>query len=97
MIKKEIIINEDIEKIAASEDSQSAVLEAAYRKRLELKMSFEKEGSDINRLSSCKFLMKLDQKIAAKKFLNDKNITERKDGHGTESWPLARRAEVRAD
>jgi type III restriction enzyme len=51
MIKKEIIINEDIEKIAASEeDSQSAVLEAAYRKRIELKKAFEKEGSSINPL-----------------------------------------------
>src|SRR3989338_3639601 len=51
MIKKEIIINEDIERIAASEeDSQSAVLEAAYRKRLELKKAFEKEGSSINPL-----------------------------------------------
>ena len=45
MIKKELIINEDIEKIAKSEeDSQTAVLEAAYRKRLELKKAFEKEG-----------------------------------------------------
>lgn len=48
MIKKELIINEDIEKIAASEeDSQATVLEAAYKKRLELKKAFEKEGSNI--------------------------------------------------
>src|SRR3989339_1439387 len=86
MIKKEIIINEDIEKIAASEDdSQSAVLEAAYRKRLELKKAFEKEGADINPL----VLVQIptaeagDQKIeAVKKFLNCKGINERKDGHG---------------
>src|SRR3989344_512735 len=86
MIKKEIVINEDIEKIAASEeDSQSAVLEAAYRKRLELKKTFEKEGSDINPL----VLVQIptaeagDQKIdAVKKFLAGKNIVERKDGHG---------------
>ena len=86
MIKKEIIINEDIEKIAASEeDSQSAVLEAAFRKRLELKKAFEKEGSDINPL----VLIQIptaeagDQKIdAVKKFLNGKGIVERKDGHG---------------
>jgi len=86
MIKKEIIINEDIEKIAASEeDSQSAVLEAAYRKRLELKKAFEKEGADINPL----VLVQIptaeagDQKIeAVKKFLNGKGINERKDGHG---------------
>jgi type III restriction enzyme len=86
MIKKEIIINEDIEKIAASEeDSQAAVLEAAYRKRLELKKAFEKEGSDINPL----VLVQIpaaeagEQKIdAIKKFLNGKGINERKDGHG---------------
>jgi len=86
MIKKELIINEDIEKIAASEDdSQSAVLEAAYRKRLELKKAFEKEGADINPL----VLVQIptaeagDQKIeAVKKFLNGKGINERKDGHG---------------
>ena len=86
MIKKEIIINEDIEKIAASEeDSQSAVLEAAYRKRLELKKAFEKKGANINPL----VLVQIptaeagDQKIeAVKKFLAGKNIVERKDGHG---------------
>jgi type III restriction enzyme len=81
MIKKELIINEDIEKIAASEDdSQSAVLEAAYRKRLELKKAFEKEGSNINPL----VLVQIptaeagEAKIEAiKKFLGDKNITEK--------------------
>src|SRR3989339_773333 len=86
MIKKEIIINEDIEKIAASEeDSQSAVLEAAYRKRLELKKAFAKEGSNINPL----VLIQIptaeagEQKIEAiKKFLSGKGINERKDGHG---------------
>lgn len=86
MIKKEIIINEDIEKIAQSEDdSQVAVLEAAYRKRLELKKAFAKEGSDINPL----VLVQIptaeagEQKIeAVKKFLANKNIVERKDGHG---------------
>ena len=51
MIKKEIIINEEIEKIAQSEDdSQAVVLQAAFRKRLELKKAFEKEGSSINPL-----------------------------------------------
>lgn len=86
MIKKELIINEDIEKIAKSEeDSQTAVLEAAYRKRLELKKAFEKEGAKINPL----VLVQIptaeagEQKIeAVKKFLANKNIVERKDGHG---------------
>mgnify|MGYP001570108250 CR=1 FL=1 len=86
MIKKELIINEDIEKIAASEeDSQQAVLEAAYRKRLELKKAFEKEGSQINPL----VLVQIpsadagEQKIeAVKKFLAEKKITEQKGKTG---------------
>ncbi len=81
MIKKELIINEDIEKIAKSEeDSQTAVLEASYRKRLELKKAFEKEGSNINPL----VLVQIptaeagEQKIeAVKKFLAEKDITEK--------------------
>src|SRR3989344_3255315 len=81
MIKKELIINEDIEKIAKSEeDSQTAVLEASYRKRLELKKAFEKEGSNINPL----VLVQIptaeagEQKIeAVKKFLSGKGITEK--------------------
>ena len=81
MIKKELIINEDIEKIAKSEeDSQTAVLEAAYRKRIELRKAFEKEGSSINPL----VLVQIptaeagEQKIEAiKKFLAGKNITEK--------------------
>jgi len=83
MIKKELIINEDIEKIAKSEeDSQTAVLEAAYRKRIELKKAFEKEGSNINPL----VLVQIptaeagEQKIEAiKKFLASKNITEKNE------------------
>ena len=88
MIKKELIINEDIQKIAASEDdSQAAVLEAAYRKRLELRKAFEKEEADINPL----VLIQIptaeagEQKIeAVKKFLAEKHITERtgKSGNG---------------
>lgn len=81
VIKKELIINEDIEKIAKSEeDSQTAVLEASYRKRLELKKAFEKEGSNINPL----VLIQIptaeagEQKIeAVKKFLTEKGITEK--------------------
>jgi type III restriction enzyme len=86
MIKKELIINEDIEKIAKSEeDSQTAVLEASYQKRLELLKAFKKEESNINPL----VLVQIptaeagEQKIeAVRKFLAGKNITERKDGHG---------------
>ncbi len=81
MIKKELIINEDIEKIAKSEeDSQTAVLEASYRKRLDLKKAFEKEGTNINPL----VLVQIptaeagEQKIeAVRKFLSTKGITEK--------------------
>lgn len=81
MIKKELIINEGIAKIAANEkDSQEAILEAAYEKRLELKKKFEKEGSNINPL----VLVQIpnaeagEAKIeAVKEFLSKKHITEK--------------------
>ena len=81
MIKKEIVINEDIETIASSEsDSQQVVLEAAYKKRLELKRSFEKQGSDINPLVLIQIptaeagAAKIE---AVKKFLSEKGITDK--------------------
>jgi type III restriction enzyme len=81
MIKKELIINQDIEKIAVSEeDSQAAVLEAAYRKRLELKKAFEKEKSAINPLVLIQIPTAVagEQKIeAVKKFLAKKGIDEK--------------------
>jgi len=81
MIKKELIINENIEKIASDEtDSQQVVLEAAYKKRLELKKAFEEEGSTINPL----VLIQIptaeagEAKIeAVKKFLSEKGVTEK--------------------
>lgn len=86
MIKKELIINENIGEIVSSEnDSQTVVLEAAYLKRLELKKSFEKEKSRVNPL----VLIQIptaeagEQKIDfVKKFLAKKNITERKGKSG---------------
>jgi type III restriction enzyme len=51
MIKKEIIVNENIDNIADDEiTSQDLVLEASYRKRLELLKMYEKEKSDVNPL-----------------------------------------------
>lgn len=51
MIKKEIVINENIGYFAGSEkDSQAAVLAAAYAKRLDLKKMLEKEDSGVNPL-----------------------------------------------
>jgi len=86
MIKKELIINEKIDEITDNEvDSQEVVLEIAYKKRLELKRLFEIEKSNINPL----VLIQIptaeageDKIKAVKKFLADKEITERKDGHG---------------
>ena len=86
MIKKELIINEKIDEITDNEaDSQEVVLEVAYKKRLELKKLFEAEKSNINPL----VLVQIptaeageDKIKAVKKFLADKGITERKDGHG---------------
>ena len=86
MIKKELIINEKIDEIIDDEtDSQEVVLQTAYKKRLELKKLFEKENANINPL----VLVQIptaeageDKIKAVKKFLADKGITERKDGHG---------------
>ena len=86
MIKKELIINEKIDEISDNEiDSQEAVLEIAYKKRLELKKLFEIEKSNINPL----VLVQIptaeagDDKIkAVRNFLAKKEITEKKEGHG---------------
>lgn len=51
MIKKEIIVNEDIDEIADDEiTSQDLVLEASYQKRLELAKMYKKENADVNPL-----------------------------------------------
>jgi len=80
IIKKELIINEKIDKIAKDEsDSQEVVLEAAYQKRRELKKLFESEGSNINPL----VLVQVptaeagkDKIEAVKEFLSKRHITE---------------------
>lgn len=86
MIKKELIINEKIDEVTDDDaDSQEVVLQAAYKKRLELKKLFEKEKANINPL----VLVQIptaeageDKIKAVRKFLADKGITERKDGIG---------------
>ena len=51
LIKKEIIINEDLDELSELEiDSQQAVLEKAFEKRQSLQNSFDKIGVDINPL-----------------------------------------------
>lgn len=80
MIKKELIINENLEKLIDDEKtSQDIIIEAAYNKRLELKEAYEKAGSNINPL--CLIQLPNAEAGAAKKevieaFLADKGITE---------------------
>lgn len=88
MIKKEIIINENINKIDDDEiTSQELVMEAAYHKRLELKKQFEKEGVKINPL----VLVQLpdseagaDKKEFVESWLASKSITY--DNHKLAVW-----------
>ena len=96
MIKKELVINEGIAKIAADEsDSQNAVLEAAYKKRLALKKDFEKVGSIVNPL----VLIQIpnaeagEEKIkAVKEFFIKKEITEK--NHKLEIWLSEQKSEA---
>ncbi|MBL1213560.1 MAG: DEAD/DEAH box helicase family protein [Ignavibacteriae bacterium] len=79
MIKKEIIINENIDKIEDDEiSSQELVLISAYLKRLELKNEFDKAHIEVNPL----VLIQLptsdagaDKKEFIETFLAEKNIT----------------------
>ena len=88
MIKKEIIINEDLNNLVDAEaDSQTAVLEAAYKKRLELLEHYQNLGISINPL----VLIQLPnrdsdpgnaKRTAAIEFLADKEITELDENNG---------------
>ena len=80
MIKKELIINENIDKLVDDEKtSQEVIILAAYNKRIELKEAFTKAGSSINPL--CLIQLPNAEAGVAKKevieaFLADKGITE---------------------
>ena len=80
MIKKELIINENLEKLVDDEKtSQDIIIEAAYNKRLELKEAYTNAGSNINPL--CLIQLPNAEAGLAKKevieaFLADKGITE---------------------
>ena len=88
MIKKEVIINENLNDLVESEtDSQSAVLEAAYIKRLKLLKQYEELEVPINPL----VLIQLPNKdsdpgnakrIAAVEFLAAKGITVLDENNG---------------
>lgn len=88
MIKKEIIINENLDDLVDAEtDSQTAVLEAAYKKRLELLEHYQKLGISINPL----VLVQLPnrdadpgnaKRTATIEFLAHKDITELDENNG---------------
>jgi len=81
MIKKELIINEGISNIDSNEKtSQELVLEAAYKKRLEIKKTFDDMKVQINPL--CLIQLPNAEAGEAKKeiveaFLSKKGITEK--------------------
>ncbi len=96
MIKKELIINEGLGKIVESEtDSQEVVLEAAYRKRLELKEAFGSGGSLVNPLVLIQIPIAEagEEKIAAvKRFLSAKGATEK--NHKLAIWLSEQKSET---
>jgi len=79
MIKKEIIINENIDEIADDElDSQELIMQAAFNKRLEIKRQFEESDIKVNPL----VLIQLptseageEKKSFVETFLAEKGIT----------------------
>lgn len=79
LIKKEILINQDIDKICEDDiDSQKLVMECAYYKRLELKKAYEKIGANINPLVLVQLPNSDDGDLKrefVEKFLNDKGIS----------------------
>ena len=79
MIKKEIIINNDVKKIADDEmSSQKLVLESAYRKREALAKRYKEKGINVNPLVLVQ-IPNADagnlKKEAVMKFLSEKGIT----------------------
>lgn len=80
MIKKEIIINEALDKLVDDEKtSQDIIIESAYNKRLELKKAFADTGVNINPL--CLIQLPNSEAGETKKeivaqFLNSKGIKE---------------------
>lgn len=79
MIKKEIIINENIDKISTNEiTSQELILESAYQKRLELQKQYKEAWIDVNPLVLIQLPISEaweDKKEFIEDFLNKKWIT----------------------
>ncbi|MFA6565424.1 MAG: hypothetical protein WCT48_01660, partial [Candidatus Paceibacterota bacterium] len=88
MIKKEIVVNKDIDKISDDPmSSQKLVLESAYRKRLEIADEYKKRGKEINPL----VLVQIpnteagkDKQVFIESFLAEKDIT--KENHKLAVW-----------
>jgi type III restriction enzyme len=80
MIKKELIINENLGELVNDEKtSQDIIIEASYNKRLELKEAYKNSGANINPL--CLIQLPNAEAGEAKRevieeFLGDKGITE---------------------
>lgn len=80
IIKKEVIINRDIDQIPADDiDSQKLIMMAAFNKREELSARYKLQGADVNPL----VLIQLpnsnageDIRIEIENFLREKNVTE---------------------
>lgn len=92
MIKKELIINKDIDKIADSDtESQDVILEAAFQKREELKKLYESENSKINPLVLIQLPTSTegDEKLKnIKAFLSKKGLQEQIDKSGNGKFAI---------
>ncbi len=88
MIKKEIIVNENIDKIDDNDiTSQELIMEVAFNKRIQLKKQMEKEGADINPLCLVQIPTGQDgedKRNFIESFLAEKNITV--DNHKLAVW-----------
>ena len=86
MIKKEIIINDSLEKIVDDEiDSQEIVLRAAFAKREEIKKGYEELDVNINPLVLIQIPNSEAGDVKAQAvidFLYQKDVTEQRDGKG---------------
>jgi type III restriction enzyme len=86
MIKKEIIINDSLQKIVDDEiDSQEIVLRAAFAKREEIKKGYDELGININPLVLIQIPNSEAGEIKAQAvidFLYQKGVTEQRDGTG---------------
>jgi type III restriction enzyme len=88
MIKKEIIVNENIDTLDDKKiPSQELIMEIAYRKRLELLRAYNKESTEVNPLVLIQIPNTeagIDKQVFVESFLAEKGIT--KDNHKLAVW-----------